>query len=183
MARDKGTFFCARSKERRERERPFYVACIERLYSRLGFDTLELMISSSTSINSFPVKERLDPIVFPRVEQLDRVAFPPGDPPNRGAGGRKEPLQLPASRSLTELATRNGYLAERIKRFGSRLISSSSSHLVRLISYHLLALHFFPEIFRSKGRKKRRVLHFVCTIGCLSNFLFLLLLLLPLLSR
>lgn len=87
-SRQRDIFLCAikGTTRERERERPFYVACIERLYSRLGFDTLELMISSSTSINSFPVKERLDPIVFPRVEQLDRVAFPPGDPPNGGRG-------------------------------------------------------------------------------------------------
>lgn len=79
MARDKGTFFCARSKERRksegERERdPFTRPCIERLYSRLGFDTLELMISSSTGINSFSLlrakykprlKERFNLIIFP----------------------------------------------------------------------------------------------------------------------
>lgn len=94
MARDKGTFFCARSKERRksegERERdPFTRPCIERLYSRLGFDTLELMISSS-GINSFSLlrakykprlKERFNLIIFPVfffglsfVEQLDHFA-------------------------------------------------------------------------------------------------------------
>ena len=57
----------------------------------------------------------------------------------RTVGGR-EPLELVLLlASLPELATKkNGYLAERIKRFGSRLISTSSatSHL-RLISYHL----------------------------------------------
>lgn len=65
-----------RNDERaRERERdPFTRPCIERLYSRLGFDTLELMISSSTGINSFSLlrakykprlKERFNLIIFP----------------------------------------------------------------------------------------------------------------------
>lgn len=81
-----------RNDERaRERERdPFTRPCIERLYSRLGFDTLELMISSSTGINSFSLlrakykprlKERFNLIIFPVlffglsfVEQLDHFA-------------------------------------------------------------------------------------------------------------
>lgn len=164
MARDKGTFFCARSKERRksegERERdPFTRPCIERLYSRLGFDMLELMISSSTGINSFSLlrakykprlKERFNLIIFPVlffglsfVEQLDhrRASQAPvfASFGFRGSEREGRPLELVLLlASLPELATKNGYLAERIKRFGSRLISTSSaaSHL-RLISYHL----------------------------------------------